>query len=329
MEPQQEPTLEESIKQVMQTLPPPIRNYLGQGKYSVVAKSLMTKYGLHVDQGSILEREIMLLLMNVENPEEFTSSLKSDASIPEDVVWKIMIDINQEIFMPLREQMRSGAGNAQPIQSAEPIKPTPPHNEPSFTNPTPANPQFPRPVEVPNVRMSPPPRTQEVNASTPKYFHLENKIVTPTQPSAVPTPSPVVPNNGLADALKQVLHKEDDTAVNPNEKLLEDHEEPHIEIDKTSVPPNLPGAPVSQVIQPGVRFSPRLAVTPSEGGPIAHEDKPSPILPKAEPLAPSIPPELPKPIPPVVSPVAPVTPTPSTPSRPYSTDPYREPIDEK
>ena len=115
-----EPTFEESIKKVMQALPPPIRNYLSQGKYSIVAKNLMRKYGLHIDQGGVLEREIMLLLMGIENPDEFAASLKSDAALSESVVRNIMTDVNQEIFVPLQKEMRN-AGSAVPeAKSAAP-----------------------------------------------------------------------------------------------------------------------------------------------------------------------------------------------------------------
>ena len=91
MEPQQqEPTLEESIKQVMQTLPSAIRNYLAQGEYSFFAKELKVKYDLSDVQSVILEREIMLVLMGVENPEEFAVALKDEAKISEDILNKII-----------------------------------------------------------------------------------------------------------------------------------------------------------------------------------------------------------------------------------------------
>ena len=81
MDQQPELTLEESMKQVMQTLPPVIRNYLVQEKYTPVAMSLANKYGLRVDQSGVLEREIMLLLMGVENPTEFAEALTEEAKL--------------------------------------------------------------------------------------------------------------------------------------------------------------------------------------------------------------------------------------------------------
>lgn len=104
----------------MQTLPPPIRQYLKEGKYSIVAKNLMRKYGLHIDQGGVLEREIMLLLMGIENPDEFAASLKSEAALSEDVVRNIMTDVNQEIFIPLQKEMRNAGNGARETKSSAP-----------------------------------------------------------------------------------------------------------------------------------------------------------------------------------------------------------------
>jgi hypothetical protein len=209
MEPQ-EPTLEESIQQVMQTLPPVIRDYLSKGEYSIVAKNLMAKYGLHIDQSGILEREIMLLLMGIENPAEFIQALVGEAKIDRQVVNKIVQDVNAQIFIPLKEEeMRS-------------------------------------------------------NNVTPKPL--------PTKPSA-------------------------------DEKFLEDHEEPHIEIPKRTMPEppaNLPGA-----LRPAEAFG--------VGG----------IIPLPQPLRP---PMSQKPISPPISRPSPKA-TEGTASKPYSTDPYREPLE--
>ena len=108
---QQEPTLDESIKQVMKTLPPVIRDYLSQGKYTAVARELMAKYSLHIDQSGILEREIMLLLMGIENPTEFTKALVEEAKIDKQIVDKIVQDVNTQIFIPLKAEEMKSRGN--------------------------------------------------------------------------------------------------------------------------------------------------------------------------------------------------------------------------
>ncbi len=114
---QKELTFDESIKQVMQTLPPPIHRYLAKGGYSVFAHSLVSKHALHGNQGNILERELVLLLMGIETPSQFSSALVDEAFIAEDIVLVIMSDINQEIFTPLLEEMRRDKEKGQ--KSAE------------------------------------------------------------------------------------------------------------------------------------------------------------------------------------------------------------------
>ena len=213
MEPKKELSFDESVAQVMQTLPSPIRRYLGQGKYSVVANNLMTKYGLHVDQGGILEREIMLLLMGIENPDEFTQALVEEAKLDQQTINNIVKDVNEQIFVPLREEMQKGPAPQAPAKPAAPASSETSQGTarekvmPLNTVIIPANPQMPShqaQTFASMLKYSPP----------QKYFNLQNKI---------PPPATTKPMD--------------------SSKLLEDHEEPHIEFGKTVPPPaNLPGA---------------------------------------------------------------------------------------
>lgn len=253
--PKQEPTFEESIKQVMQTLPPPIKQYLEQKKYSAVVSRMMTKYTLHIDQAGVLEREIMLLLMGIDNPAEFAQALVGEAKLDQQVASGITKDVNEQIFIPLREEMRKGPPAPEATRSS------------------------PKPVQG----------TAPTNVSVPKYFHLQNKIPVPTS-TAPALPRTATPSAGpsLKEVLAAVTRASSETSQGTAKevpkpagttKLLGDHEEPHLELKKTEPPPNLPGA-------------------------ILHPPLPTP--PKAPP------PLLPKPI---------------TPVAPYSSDPYREPIE--
>ncbi|MFA5744951.1 MAG: hypothetical protein WC887_01925 [Candidatus Paceibacterota bacterium] len=243
-----------------------------------VVIGLQSKLQLHVDAAGVLAKEVGYLLLGLVDPSKFVDRLKN-SGFSEQAATEIITEINQKIFVPLREKMKSGAGNTQ-----QPIRPTEPE----------------RPSVPPTTwRASvPPPRPSQVNASVPSYsytpptqtsqhFHLENKIPPPSRP------------------------------VNIG-RLLEDHEEPHIEIrDKvqgislpgTNPPVSVPLTP-SSAIPPGVRFSPRSVEAPSVVGP---------VVPKIEtPIQkPFVPPVQSKPIPPA----PPIT-------KSYVDDPYREPIEE-
>lgn len=250
------PSFEESVAQVMQTLPPPIRHYLGQGKYSVVANQLMTKYGLHIDQGGILEREIMLLLMGIENPDEFTQALADEAKLDVQTINNITKDVNDQIFVPLREEMRKGTNaEVKPPQAQGAAASAPPRAsvlQPKTTI-IPANPRL-------------PPRQPETFAPTLKYTSPAKSIEFKTKSTQqVPTPRQM-----------------------DSSKLLEDREEPHIEFKKA--PSSTADTSLRQVLR---------AVVPPE-------NLPGVIQPPVKPKPPIVPP------PPV---------------KPYSSDPYREPIE--
>ena len=243
-------TLEQSLKQILPTLPLPIQKFFEQHKLGEIARLLMERYALHVDHGAILERELMFLLLGLENPDEFAEALYAELPISKQTVRDIIADVNQEVFVPLREQMRSvGGGSASggKVENAQPIKSAPlPVQKPT---PTPIPPPIPKPISIPAPKVVPVPAQTFAPGqkySPPSHFHLQNKI--PPLPS-FPAPS----------------------TQPPASRLLEDHEEP----------------------------SPSLKAT--EG--TAHIELKPPSPPQKPPLPPSI--------------------------KSYSSDPYREPIDEK
>ncbi|MCR4276362.1 MAG: hypothetical protein NUV90_03190 [Candidatus Parcubacteria bacterium] len=367
-----EPTFEESIKQVMQTLPPPIRSYLAEGKYTVVAQSLMAKYALRIDQGGVLEREIMLLLMGIENPEEFNQALVTEANLNQQTIAGIVQDVNTQIFSPLREEMRKGVeafGKKSPqISSVMPARQ--PVVAPTAPRPSPkAMEGIARPMGVP-------PAPAAGTGQSTSHFHLENKL--PPRPSAQvpvaaaalrthvsalpqqplrpavasgvgglkpipvqpqtasqPAPFPQPPKSMSAEPIstqpksvnilsiaplppKMVLPRAVGAGFRPSitpsspkpigsSKLLEDHEEPHIDISN-KVQAASSETPLQQALR---TVLPRPAEASGVGG------SPPPNLPGAVPPPDIMPPSRP----------APASKVSQAPVKPYSADPYREPIE--
>lgn len=284
---QPELTLDESVRQVMQTLPPVIRNFLSQGKTTSIAKSLMGKYGLRIDQGGILDREIMLLLMGIETPDEFTQSLVEEAKLDKQTIEGIVQDINAQIFVPLREEEEHG-GRMTTSQSPKPpivlqpkaqAQPQPPeqapapashfHLENNISHPT--TPPAPRPTNASMLNYAPP-------LQSPKYQNFENNF-----PPIILIQPMRLPISIGASLPRKVVSSFPVVATPPrpisNIKLLEDHEEPHIEFNKN---------PVSVPIVKSATRLPQWNALPKPISPIATTNTPS--------------------------------------AKPYSTDPYREPI---
>ena len=174
-------SLEDSVAQVLQTLPPVVRDFVSQGKYTDVAKRLMSKYSLRIDQAGVLERELMLVLMGVDSPDEFTQALADEAKLDQKVINNIVREVNELVFIPLREAEE---------EKSEAMKPT----------------SKSAPAEV----------AQE---EKPKEIV---RLVVPSQPTNAPTP------------LLTMLPAQKSPS---SSELLEDHEEPHIELG------NMPAAP--------------------------------------------------------------------------------------
>jgi len=299
---QKELSFDESIKEVMRTLPPVIRSYLAQGKYTAVAKGLMSKYGLRIDQAGVLEREIMLLLMGIEDPNDFTKALTEDVQLDEKAVNSIVQDVNNQIFVPLREEERK-SGMSAPAQPAQ------------------------QPV-------SQPAKPVVVAPQPPHFPHLENKIPTQNKgsqtslksvsniaplPPKVVMPQVVRTTGSLGDAVRAAL----ETKAPPEAStLLEDHEEPHIEISEVRPSPAIPKVePQMQPVVPKAEFKmPPVAVEPPRPIAIAPVNLPGalpPIITEMNPVS-AVQPKV----------VPPTPPTQAAPLKSYSADPYREPIDD-
>ena len=293
----QSPSFEESVRRMLKTVPQPIRTAVEKGTYTTLAKELAAKHSLHVDQGGVLEREILLLLLGLENADEFAQTLTTDIGLPQKTVTSVIQDLNTRLFVPLREEMRK-ANPQQPASQAQ-------------TNTQPKKPTT--PVLAKPVGAALPPRPI---ASPAPHFG-----------AVPPPPKPqVVPNAALKEALASIKPKNE----LPPKKFLPGQEavfgsfapkkpeDPALTPPKTTPVPPKPSAPPEQT-------PPTSKPTP----PAAFPARPMPI--PAKPAAP-VPPTPPKP---VATPAVALAQQ-NTPSQPapiksapekYKLDPYREPIE--
>ncbi|HQU07745.1 MAG: hypothetical protein B7X04_02665 [Parcubacteria group bacterium 21-54-25] len=103
--------LDDSVRAVMGELPQPLQQFLASGKVEAVTKLLVEKYRLHLDQGTMLERALILMLLGVESPEEFSTGLEKDLGLSEGTVRALVADVNEQVFVPIRKQLeKEGAG---------------------------------------------------------------------------------------------------------------------------------------------------------------------------------------------------------------------------
>lgn len=293
----------------MKTLPPFLQKYLSEEKYTVAAQSLMSKHKLRMDQGGILERELLLLLMGIENPTEFAQALTDEAKIDSEVMHELIKDINEQVFVPLRKQEEEMTKKAKLPQPQAPI----------------ARPAMP------------------AQAARPKVVVFDRPEV--PKPVAKPVPAHIAPlppktvmpaaAGSLHDAVRAALASKPSDA----KLMLEDHEEPHLDVPMAAAAAKAPAIPSrpepASPAAPVVRAQPAVsAPTPPPASPPAAPIHlvPEQAAPAPKPPTSSAPtaPVAPRPAESLATPgTPPVAKTPPPPVTSYSADPYREPIDEK
>ena len=306
----------------MHTLPPAIRHYLAQGTYSTVTQNLRNKYHLTAGQATVLQNEIVMLLMGVENPDEFSRSLVADALLDQPTVTSIAQDVNTQIFIPLRTGMQNGP-TTPPSPIAKPVPPQAPRvtvPTPNYAPPRPPTPTPPpgRPAPVVSHPIYEPPSSiiqanpalptrpqEEYITKSPKY--VPPPRVAPRPPAPRPSVS-AMPQRPTQLPIQRPSQAPAQQVSASATKMLEDHEESSPSIDALKTPPRPEfRAPAARIIPP----PPNLpgAMTPPASIPSPAS---SPVR-----SIPPTPPPVPKPVPP---------PAPRPPVDSYATDPYREPI---
>lgn len=312
--------LKSQIHEVLGELPPQLRTYISNGRLYAVVTMLARKYSLNNEQTRTLSTELTLLLMGIENPDEFGASLKADAQFEDDTVRSLMTDVNQEVFIPLQKQIEGAQPAPAPVPPAPPIpklvtpsipKPvTPPVQKPiAPMPPAPRKPATSPFSQVRKVTFAPPLQSPRYPGSVDVDIEPVIKPVqqTPLPPGVIPQGQKFVPKHfsspkpapahavttpavqtpkpmgsSLKDAVQSALHKD--------QKMLADHEEGHIELGGAQRPQQAPA-------------------------PVRPAPPPTPPLSASKPPAPT-PPLPPEPTPDGLPPLS-----------KYPVDPYREPIE--
>lgn len=294
---------------VVGELPAPIRQFIADGSARAAAKGIMEKYQLHIDQGGVVEREILLLLIGMRDPAQFVQELTVEGGLDAKTVSAISEDVNAQIFVPLREKMRGqgGAEAAKPVSQAtvQPVAPKPP---------VPSAPAMPKPV-APAPRVMPEPPANLPGVMMPKVPAPKPVFAASFAPNAAPMNAPAMPKPpapaqtpqraGLAGALKAAGVPLTSPLTSQGTALLEDHEEPHIDFKKPVAPPPAPAPRVLPTTMPPVQTMPVAPAMPKPPAPSI------PTIPMQSAVAPQRPPMPQQP-----------------PVKSYAVDPYREQPDE-
>lgn len=159
----------EQILQALKTAPPLVKEAFGSNRTAEAVSRVRDRYGLHIDIIGQISKEVGYLLLGFMDPVSFLESLVSKG-IDRESAKSIVSDLNQEIFLPLQQNMKNGVTPLDDAEDEEEVT----HNEavayrtpPTHVSvPVPAIEQIQMPTQQPGPRTEV--ATQTYSAPTPE-----------------------------------------------------------------------------------------------------------------------------------------------------------------
>jgi len=99
-------SLKDTIQNHMKNLPQDVQEAIHASSWERKILDIGRKYGLHVDQLEILQTELSLAVLGLTDRSEFVRETMREARIDKHVMETMVMDINREIFEPIRERLR-------------------------------------------------------------------------------------------------------------------------------------------------------------------------------------------------------------------------------
>ncbi len=211
---------DQELEEALHRAPKLIQNEMtSSNTIAEVVASIGYTLNLHIVIGAIVQLSVYMLL-GLINPQEFSQELAA-LGLSEAQIKEMMAEINQKIFAPLHEQMRSGGGSAAP-QAPRIVPPVPP-----------------KPVNIPMPNYyAPPPQSPAYRTDTKTSPPFPLSTIAPLPPKVI------LPQRGAQASINQLENRGTPT---PLQQALR----------TVLSPANLPGAlPLSDIIPPALKTPP-------------------------------------------------------------------------
>lgn len=102
----------EQINQRFQMLPSKVQDIILSVEVANAIKEIAKKNDLHIDTAGLLNEEITYVMVGAEKSVNFISNLKRYLHLPENKINAIAGDVNQKIFLPVREALKNTANSS-------------------------------------------------------------------------------------------------------------------------------------------------------------------------------------------------------------------------
>lgn len=173
--------IQQIIKDRMKVLPDEIKQVIKSTDFAIKFNVVADKHDLRLDQNGRLQTETILVMLGLETTDDFVRNIERELEISRNEAIAITMDINREIFNPIRSSLQK----MQEEENTEPEK-NPIVNQPPTTPQTPITPQTPEATEAVATQTN---NTLNQNAEPPVFVAKTIAIPKP-EPVAIPAIRP-------------------------------------------------------------------------------------------------------------------------------------------
>ncbi len=126
------------FREVYSKLPPEVQEAISSEKTEDALYNISNKYNLHIDQAGVVSKTALLLMLGILKPQDFVNKLSEGLKMPVDKVRPIAMEVNEQIFKPVREslkkihQLNEGGGGSIMENSIDSASSAPITKSPNF-----------------------------------------------------------------------------------------------------------------------------------------------------------------------------------------------------
>ncbi len=106
-----------TIQEHMKTLPHDVQEAIHGSSWERKILDIGRRYGLHVDQLEVLQTELSLAVLGLVGRDEFVKETIHEGGISRQVMDLMILDINREIFEPIRNHLKQTRMREETLES--------------------------------------------------------------------------------------------------------------------------------------------------------------------------------------------------------------------
>lgn len=108
-----EQEFQQLIAERLATLPQVVQDAIKSGDVTHRMQKLAETHKLHFDQWETLEKEVQYTLLGFQPAEELEQNIKNEVGVSDEVAHALTIDIAQQVFEPIRQELERNLGNPE------------------------------------------------------------------------------------------------------------------------------------------------------------------------------------------------------------------------